>query len=78
MTTEQFRETLKSQPFRRFTIELADGTKLAVAHPECAMLSRSGRTAVVAMNDDTFRIIDLLLFSSLHVGNGQRPRRSAQ
>ena len=32
MTTEQFRSTLHLQPFRPFTIRMADGRALEVAH----------------------------------------------
>lgn len=65
MTTEQFRTALKAQPFRPFTVRTADGHEYLVDHPEVAIQSRSGRTAVVANGEDSFAILDLLLVTAL-------------
>ena len=71
MTIEQVREGHGTKPFRPFTLELAVGNKVRVKHPEFMMFSPSGRTVVVAVSEDAFRIIDLLLVTSIHVGNGR-------
>ena len=42
MTTEQFRATLHLQPFRPFTIRMADGRHFDVAHPDFVAQSQSG------------------------------------
>jgi len=73
MTTEQFRTTLHLQPFRPFTIRMADGRQFDVAHPDFVAQSKSGRTVVVFQSDEGYSVLDLLLMSELevHSGNGQ-------
>jgi hypothetical protein len=71
MTAEQFRATLHLQPFRAFTIRMADGRSFAVAHPDFVALSPSGRTVIVVQPDESYRVLDLLLMSELQVPNGQ-------
>jgi hypothetical protein len=71
MTTIEFRKMYEAQPFRPFTIGLADGREIPVRHREFVMLSPSGRTAHVYQPDDSFDIIDLLLVTRLRV-NGKR------
>ena len=65
MTTDQFRAALKAQPFRPFTIRTADGREYTVEHPEFALLSKGGRTVVIAAGGDAFTILDLLLITAL-------------
>jgi hypothetical protein len=72
MTTEQFRKLLSAKPFRPFTLRTADGERLRVPHPEFALLSPGGRTAVIVTGDEEFEIVDLLLISALEVRNGAR------
>jgi len=65
MTVERFRDALRAQPFRPFTLHLADGREIPVRHPEWALASPSGRTTVVMQPDNSFNIIDLLLVTDL-------------
>jgi hypothetical protein len=65
MTVDQLRTALHAQPFRPFTIHLADGREMAVRHREFVMPSPSGRTAAIYQPDDTLNIIDLLLVTDL-------------
>jgi hypothetical protein len=65
MTVEQFRAALRSQPFRPFAVHLADGRELVVQHPELALPTPSGRTAVIVQPDDTVNVVDLLLVTGL-------------
>jgi len=67
MTTEQFRATLHLQPFRPFTIRMADGRHLDVAHRDFVAQSKSGRTVVVFHEDEGYSVLDLLLMSELEV-----------
>ena len=67
MTTEQFRSEMRRQPFQPFTIRMADGRALEVAHPEFASLSPSGRTAIVYQADDYHSVLDLLLMTEIEV-----------
>jgi len=73
MTTEQFRATLHLQPFRPFTIRMADGRQFDVAHPDFVAQSQSGRTVIVFQADESYSVLDLLLMSELqvHAGNGR-------
>lgn len=67
MTTEQFRATLHQQPFRPFTIRMADGRAFEVAHRDFVAMSPSGRTVIVYESDENYSILDLLLMSELQV-----------
>ncbi len=70
MTTEQLSEVYRARPFKPFVLELADGNRVEVPHPEFLMPSRTGRTVAVALENDAIKIIDLLLVTAIHVGNG--------
>ncbi len=67
MTSEQFRATLRQQPFRTFTIRMADGRAIEVAHPDVVAQSPSGRTVIVFQGDESYSVLDLLLMSELQV-----------
>lgn len=73
MTSEQFKTTMRLQPFRPFTIRMVDGCVFSVEHPDFIALSPSGRTVIVFQRDDSYSILDLLLMSELEVAatNGQ-------
>ncbi|MEX2170443.1 MAG: hypothetical protein WD851_14100 [Pirellulales bacterium] len=71
MTTEQFRATLHQQPFRPFTIRMADGRVFEIAHRDFVALSPSGRTTIVFQTDESYSVLDLLLMSELQVANGR-------
>jgi hypothetical protein len=70
MTTEQFRATLRQQPFRPFKIRMADGRIFDVAHPDFVAQSHSGRTVIVVQPDDSYSVLDLLLMTELQGANG--------
>ena len=76
MTTSQLRATLSAQPFKPFTLHLADGRSIPVRHSEFALLSRSGRTVVAYQADDSMNIVDLLLVTDLEIpANGTSRHR---
>lgn len=72
MTIEQLRMLHQAQPFRPFTVHLADGRQLRVPHREFLSHSPTGRTVVIHESDESFSIVDLLLVTRLevHAGNG--------
>ena len=73
MTMEQLRGAMRAQPFKPFAICLTDGRQLLVPHPECVMVPpEASRTFVVAAQGEDYRIIDLLLVTSLDFGDGRR------
>ncbi len=80
MTIEQVRAAYQAQPFRPFTIHLADGRNIEVLSREFIMAVPSGRTVIVCQPDDTTHIIDLLLVTDLEIrpaANGTGRRRRA-
>ncbi len=74
MTVQQLRAVLGEKPFRPFTLQLADGDRVRVRQPEFARLTPGGRTLVVALGDEQIKIIDLLLVTAIHRGNGRAAR----
>lgn len=71
MTIDQFRTTLHLQPFRPFTIRMADGRSFDVSHPDFVAQSPSGRTVIVFQADESYSVLDLLLMTELQVANGK-------
>ena len=66
----------EAQPFRSFTIRMADGRQVPVGHQEFAMLSPSGRSLIVYQEDDSFQVLDLMLATGVEV-NGTRRKKSS-
>jgi hypothetical protein len=75
MTTEQLDAVHKAQPFKPFTLHLADGSKHSVSHPELMWRTPGGRTVYVSPGGEKVAIIDLLLVTKITHGNGARRRR---
>ena len=78
MTSERLNEMLATRPFRPFALRLADGELVRVEHPEFIARSPSGRTVVVFGRDDSMKILDLFLVTSLETvpaKNGRKRRR---
>jgi len=71
MNIQQIREPHRAQPFKPFTLRMADGNEYTVKHPEFLMITKSGRSTVLATSDDAVEIIDALLVASIQVGNGR-------
>lgn len=83
MTIDQIRRLYEAQPFRPFTLHLADGREIPVVHREFMASAPSGRTVIVYQPDDSFNIVDLLLVTDLEVksndhnkGGERKKRRS--
>ena len=76
MTIDPLRDALQAKPFLAFRLQLTDGTRMDITHPECiAFHPKSPRTIIVALPDGGFKAIDLLLVTALHVGRGNKRRR---
>ena len=67
MTIEQVRRSYNAQPFRPFTMHMADGRAIRVEHREFLAMSPTGRTVIVYQPDDSFDVVDLLLVTDLKV-----------
>ena len=65
MTAELLRAMREANPFRPFTIHLADGRTLAVPHRDFVSLSPSGRIIIVYQPNDAFNVVDLYLVTDL-------------
>jgi hypothetical protein len=81
MTIQQIRAVYSAQPFHPFIMHLADGREIPVNHREYFMTVPSGHTVVVAQEDDTLNIVDLLLVTVLEIkpaANGAGKRRKAR
>jgi hypothetical protein len=77
MTLDQLRTAIRAQPFRPFTICLADGRSFNVRHPDFVLITpEASRTFVVAESGEDYRIVDLLLVSSLDFVDGKSAKPS--
>ncbi|MCH7807743.1 MAG: hypothetical protein IIB60_00850 [Planctomycetes bacterium] len=73
MTIAQLRKALRTQPFKPFTICMTDGRQFRVPHPDCvAVTPNARRTFVVAGAGEDYRIVDLLLVTSIDSTNTRR------
>ena len=68
MTGKHLRDLYEAQPFKPFSMILADGRSVPVVHPEWMTISPTGRIVTVFEPDDSLRIIDLILVTALEVG----------
>jgi hypothetical protein len=77
MTIEQLRSAHHAQPFRPFTLHMADGRAILVPHGDFLSYSPTGRTIVVHGLDDSFSVIDLLLVNEIEVHGSARASSAA-
>jgi len=59
-------EAIKAQPFRPFELVLADGSRVAVRHPEWIAYA-GGRVAAVTDPDDRVHYIEVMLVTKLEL-----------
>lgn len=67
MTAEQLRAMREANPFRPFTIHLADGRSLVVPHRDFVSQSPGGRTIIVYRSEEAFSVVDLYSVTELEV-----------
>jgi hypothetical protein len=67
MTVNKLKEVYDLEPFRPFTLRLADGRAIPVLHREFMMAAPSGQVVVVMQPDDTMNIIDLNLVTDIEL-----------
>lgn len=75
MTTETLSKLHSARPFTPFLINMADGRRFRVDHPEFLAYRPGSRMAVLTLPDNNFEHIDLLMVTSLT--EAPRRRRSA-
>ena len=64
---KQLRALREANPFRPFTIHLADGRALLIPHRDFVSQSPAGRTIIVYRSDEAFSVVDLYLVTELEV-----------
>jgi hypothetical protein len=65
MNAEELRRHITAQPFRPFSLHVADGRRITVVHHDFIMVSPKGRTADVYQADDTHDILDVLMITGI-------------
>lgn len=78
MTVAELKEVYELQPFRPFTLRLADGRSIPVLHREFMMAAPSGQVVVVMQPDDTMNIIDLNLVTDIELKIRRLGRKAPQ
>lgn len=73
MTADQLRSTRDANPFRPFTMRLADGRYFRITHRDYLSMSPGGRIVIVYDADDSFSILDILLVTELTVEGSPVP-----
>ncbi len=78
MTLHAMKQVLDADPFRPFTLRLADGRSLRVFNPHNVAFLGNGRTLFVAHHkSEQFELIDLLLVNSIVIGSEAARRRKS-
>jgi hypothetical protein len=67
MTIEQLQNVHRAEPFKPFTLHLADGKNVHVPHREFLSHSPSGRTVIVYGDGERFDILDVLMITRIEV-----------
>ena len=67
MTAEQLRAMREANPFRPFTMHLADGRSLTVPHRDFVSQSPGGQTIIVYGTGEAFSVVDLYIVTELAV-----------
>ena len=67
MKIEEIRKLLHAQPFRAFTIHVADGGRISVKHEHFVALAPTGREMIVYQPDGDYQAVDVLLVTRLQV-----------
>ncbi len=65
MLNEALREHLRAAPFRPFVVQMVDGRRFEVPHPEFAAINRKGTEFYVLNQNDTAVSLSTLLVASL-------------
>ncbi len=71
MEASKLREAANRAPFRKFTVNLADGRRVVVEHRAFISISPEGRSCVVWDENDSMELIDVRLIQSVTVAPPQ-------
>jgi hypothetical protein len=80
MTKQEFDRIRAIEPFQPFRILTADGNHYDIRHPENFAITGNGRLIAIAMPDNSFATLDILLITGIQrpiaqKRNGARRRR---
>jgi hypothetical protein len=67
MIAEEIRRAQRTQPFRPFTLRVADGRAYEVKHPELMIVTPRGRTVIVVTPDSEVNILDTLMITAIRL-----------
>lgn len=67
MRIDEIRNAQRAQPFQPFILNLADGRRFVIPHPEFILISHNNRTVIVDDLDGNIEMIDAMLVTSLSV-----------
>ena len=76
MKAETLRRLIEANPFRPFSVNLADGRALRVPHRDFISHSPNYRMLTVWREDDSADFVDLMLVIGFHVEKPQRNGRA--
>jgi hypothetical protein len=77
MASAHLRDVLKARRFRPFRLHTGDGRALDAPYQDFIALHPTRCATIVFGPDDQFETVDLMLVTSIEVGNGmQRRKRS--
>jgi hypothetical protein len=68
MKVEAIKEAAHANPFVPFALRLTDGAQVIVPHADFIFLTRGGRTVIVNVDEDNFRMIDASLVTAIEFG----------
>ncbi len=70
MNAEQIEKHWKASPFRPFRVYVADGRNFNVPHRDFMWRHPAGRSIFIAAGEDAYEVIDMLMITTLSIGNG--------
>jgi hypothetical protein len=68
MTAAELRRHINARPFRPFTIHVADGRAIPVAHHDFILVSPSGQLVDVFQPDDSHDILTMVFITGISFG----------
>jgi hypothetical protein len=65
MTKDAVQEMQYAEPFKPFSLRLADGKTIPVPHPEFLAIAPTGSTVIVFGDGEKFSILDISLVTAI-------------
>ena len=68
MRKEALKEAAEANPFKPFALRLTDGSQVKVPHSDFIFFVQGGRTVIVNVDEENFRMIDTALVTAIDFG----------